>query len=289
MDLWTPQVNEKHFHPSFKTLRSLASKGALNVINSWTNGFTDRDNKFVKEFQTTFNSSFWELYLHASFKELGFKINFDHPAPDFMLQFGDDTINVEATIANNAEGYRPEFDKSNIWKIQDTDPYDSRQQTAIRIANAITCKSLKYQTKYNKLDHVKEHPFVLGVMPFDCPFTFSASQSAMRMVLFGMDEPILDVNINSSVGMKLDYSEISSITKFNSVGKSVEIPVGMFRDIRYSHISAVIFSNTATSRKVSALAGDLHEKAVLWSEDITRLKVDLNLKFIRFKNIMKHC
>lgn len=32
-------------------------------------GFEDRDGKFVKEFQTTFNSSFWELYLFACLRD----------------------------------------------------------------------------------------------------------------------------------------------------------------------------------------------------------------------------
>lgn len=41
------------------------------VLSGWASGFRDRDGKFVKEFQTTYNSSFWELYLFAAFKDLG--------------------------------------------------------------------------------------------------------------------------------------------------------------------------------------------------------------------------
>lgn len=37
----------------------------LNVLPGWPTDFEDRDGKFVTEFRTTFNSSFWEFYLHA--------------------------------------------------------------------------------------------------------------------------------------------------------------------------------------------------------------------------------
>ena len=38
----------------------------MNVINGWSKGLLGRKreaNKFIKEFQTSFNSSLWELYL----------------------------------------------------------------------------------------------------------------------------------------------------------------------------------------------------------------------------------
>ncbi|WP_232925945.1 hypothetical protein, partial [Pseudomonas syringae] len=38
-------------------------------------GFPDRNNKFVKEFQTTFNSIFWEVYLYMAFREYGFSLD----------------------------------------------------------------------------------------------------------------------------------------------------------------------------------------------------------------------
>jgi hypothetical protein len=40
----------------------------MDVLTDWARGFIDRDGKFVKEFQTTFNSCFWELYVYAVLK-----------------------------------------------------------------------------------------------------------------------------------------------------------------------------------------------------------------------------
>jgi hypothetical protein len=59
MRLFEPIVAESHQHPNFRNIMAAQNGFNLDVINDWANGFVDRDGKFVKEFQTTFNSSFW--------------------------------------------------------------------------------------------------------------------------------------------------------------------------------------------------------------------------------------
>ena len=41
----------------------------------------DRDNKIIKEFQTSFNSTFWEVYLYAVLKNYGLDVNFNFSTP----------------------------------------------------------------------------------------------------------------------------------------------------------------------------------------------------------------
>ena len=50
------------------------------VLSGWAHGFEDRDGKFIREFQTTYNSAFWELYLFAVLKLLGIEVNFSFDA-----------------------------------------------------------------------------------------------------------------------------------------------------------------------------------------------------------------
>lgn len=73
------------------------------VLQAWADGFEDRDGKFVFEFQTTFESCMWELYLHAYLKEIGAEINLSHHAPDFVID-GPTEFCMEATIAAPARG-----------------------------------------------------------------------------------------------------------------------------------------------------------------------------------------
>jgi hypothetical protein len=69
MDLFTPVAGEEAQHPYFRSIWKQANGFNCDVLNEWARGFKNRDGKFVKEFQTTFDSSFWELYLFAVMKQ----------------------------------------------------------------------------------------------------------------------------------------------------------------------------------------------------------------------------
>ncbi|PID48022.1 MAG: hypothetical protein CR967_01805, partial [Proteobacteria bacterium] len=72
MNLFEPTVDESRQHVNFKNIIKHNSQlyhaidkkreKEKEILQSWCKGFPDRDNKFVKEFQTTFNPSFWEIY-----------------------------------------------------------------------------------------------------------------------------------------------------------------------------------------------------------------------------------
>jgi hypothetical protein len=72
--------------------------GVREVVSGWADGFADRDGKFVEEFQMTYNSSFWELYLFAVLKHLGIKVDFSYEAPDFVAAAH--PFAIEAAIAS---------------------------------------------------------------------------------------------------------------------------------------------------------------------------------------------
>ena len=59
-----------------------------SVIETWADGFVDRDNNFVNEFQTRFNPCFWELYIFACLKELGLAADFAFSSPYFVVANG---------------------------------------------------------------------------------------------------------------------------------------------------------------------------------------------------------
>jgi hypothetical protein len=70
IDLFTPVVSESAQHPNFRNIHKQPNGFNCDLLNDWARGFQHRDGKFVKEFQTTFDSSFWELYLFAVMKQV---------------------------------------------------------------------------------------------------------------------------------------------------------------------------------------------------------------------------
>ncbi|BDA80226.1 hypothetical protein LPTSP3_g31560 [Leptospira kobayashii] len=155
MDLFTPVIPKESWHPYFKNIQDKPNGFTCDVLVDWAKGFVDRDNKFVKEFQSTFNSSFWELYLFALFKSMSFNIDFSKDRPDFVITAPIPFL-VEATVALNAQNKPPEHLRINFSPPDDLNKFNNDQ--IIRVANSIHSKIKKYRESYHKLNHVKNLP-----------------------------------------------------------------------------------------------------------------------------------
>jgi ribosomal protein L30 len=81
-DFLTPVVSLEQVHPGFRILRSEARYSpAREIIESMMRSYEDMDGNFIEQFQTTaFDARLWELYLFATFAELGYA-----PAPDLAI------------------------------------------------------------------------------------------------------------------------------------------------------------------------------------------------------------
>ena len=224
------------------------------VLLDWAKGFSDRDGKFVYEFQTTFESCLWELYLHACLKELGASIDFSFSSPDFVLNAGEELC-VEATIAAPAAGGIPAHGFDAIANIPD-DFNDFNSQATLRICNSFTTKEKKYREKYSHLAHVWEKPFVIAVASFDRPFSHMAASRPIVSALYGLyhDEELTIVNDSSNV---ISYN-VDKVIKSDSVN----VPLGYFLNDSYRNVSAVIYSSLATWGKIRALADNPYAHSV---------------------------
>jgi hypothetical protein len=223
------------------------------VLQNWAEGFVDRDGKFVKELQTSFNSSFWELYLFACLKRMGFETDFSFRSPDFVASRGWERLCIEATTANNAEGTKEEWERElTAEALEAIDRRAVVDSATFRLANALSAKYRKYVADYAKLAHVKNIPFVIAIAPFDQPYFWVQNDQAMRRVLYGFDEfdykDFPEENRREVYG----FTTIEYIEKPNGT----RIPLGFFKRPEMPEISAVLFSNTATLGKIHALNQD---------------------------------
>ncbi|MDW2776323.1 hypothetical protein [Pseudomonas sp. BEA3.1] len=256
MDLLTPLFDQDKLHQHFKTISDgrIGRHYQRDEIMRWLEGFPDRDKKFVNEFQTTFNSSFWEIYLYATFREYGFSFDWKHAAPDFLLTAADTTFTVEATTANHAADGTPEWGEPLTPDFYDNVDFNELNRIAIiRLANAFMSKSKKYLDKYANHGHVKGRPFVLAVAPFEQPGFHLQAYRPIEAMLFDhyVDEAEYMANPQRFPNGPLARS-LGTVEKDNGA----EIELGFFHNPRFSHISAVAFSHLATWGKVDAMCGN---------------------------------
>lgn len=249
LDLFTPLVPVADFHPAFSKLIEHGLPFGREVLNQWAEKFEDRDGKFVKEFQTTFDSSFWELYLFAAFKELGMKCDLTKSRPDFCI-LSPDAFSVEAVVSLNAEG-APGVPEANPFKFP-TDLNEFNRQAMIRLLNSLNSKYRKHTESYSKLEHVKGKPFVIAVAPFDQPKFHLQGHRAIEAVLYRyyVDEEaflkVADGNAHPSA------QDMECVIK----DSGAKLPLGLFCDARMSGLSAVIQSTSGTWSKVTAMSDD---------------------------------
>lgn len=242
-------IDERDLHPKFKFLRDNHMLiGERNVLTNWTDGFIDRDNKIIKEFQTTFHSSFWEFYLFRVFKELDFEIDFRNDRPDFIIN-SPEKLFIEAVVSNIKKEGREEETRNaeDVYSMlvpphKQDDFHEVLDEAIVRNSSAILSKSAKYLDKYIKCEWVdSDKPFVIALSSFD-------------QINYGREHfyPMLALLYGQYFYPESDNYELKeSILK---PGTNSSIPLGLFKDKSYEHISAIIFSCTVTLGKLTSLS-----------------------------------
>lgn len=265
MDLFKPVAAPERLHPHFQTLLDDARRPVREELMRWAEGFPDRDRKFVYEFQTTFNSSFWEIYLYALFREYNFSFDWDAASPDFALQAGSSSFIVEAATANAAEGKIKEWEKEPgtfTDAVMQGEFGELNREAMIRLANALLGKLRAYRNKYSKLDHVKAKPFVIAVAPFEQRDFQYQYDRPIRAVLYDeyVDEDAYKRN-PASYPNGPPTVNLGFIEKDN--GTSIQL--GIFRDDQWQEVSAILFSSTATWGKVDVMSKASDAQGMVWS------------------------
>jgi hypothetical protein len=265
INLLKPVVEAEKLHKNFVSILRHSKKEDGEELLRWCKGFPDRDKKLVKEFQTTFNSSFWEIYLYALFNEIGLPMDWAHSSPDFVVEYNNRKVIIEATIAAAASGKTPEWEK-NIKEAPPTRFKEMNIESIIRLSNSIVSKCRKYKEKYSKLEHVRSNPFVIAVAPFEQPhFNLQCETPIMALLYdFYVDEDAYNDDPQLYPNGPPDVS-LGFVEKDNGA----EIELGLFKDDSHSEISAIILSTTATWGKVESMSKSTEFRfinTVWWSE-----------------------
>lgn len=259
LDIFKEQIKESELHPKYKIIRDcLKYTGEQEVLKDWINGFIDRDNKIVKQFQEDFHSAFWEFYLFAVFKEAGFEIDFTKNRPDFIVT-KPQKIYIEAVVSNIKQNGIKEEERTLEDILSMLKPVhlhknfnDNLNESITRYSNSIESKYKKYngytdsKNKYKKgyiedKDFDKSAPYIIALGGYEQINYGNNFYYAMLSLLYGLHYD----NLNDK------YSRKEFILKPNTDSK---IKLGLFLNDERKNISAIIFSSTVTLGKLTSLS-----------------------------------
>lgn len=250
VDLFTPIVPIENWHPNFARVMAERGNAVRDVISAWAEDFVDRDGKFVVEFQRTFNSSFWELYLYAALRSLGIEPDMRFDAPDFVCP--DAGLAIEAVIAGHALGAKPEWERT-MADLTHLDVNARYIATLARLSTALDAKVRLYRERYSRLPHMEGLAYVIAIHNFATPDAHQLGDVAMQRLLYDVWE--------EGQFMKND---------------TVPLPTGLFLDNRFAEVSAVIFSSVATFGKARVLSdtqGEIVVQAVRIRGNIEPIRI----------------
>lgn len=226
--------------PEFDLLTTTISHWpALMAVGESYLALPNPDANFVPDFQTSnFASRLFELYLFNCFREQGLNVRQAHVSPDFFIEKDGNACWIEAVTANSE---LPRTGGIGKWVHAPKDRIDRLTgNSAERFAKTLRGK---LQRNYHELAHVKEQPFALAVADFHVSGSMVWSREALPTYLYGLRADVVgDGAERRAIGVP-----IAKLTGQHS------IPAGLFRDPDFAHLSAVLFSNSATLAKFNRM------------------------------------
>ncbi|CAH2405407.1 hypothetical protein [Mesorhizobium ventifaucium] len=241
LDLFTPRFRKEKLHNHFRLISADPDYAkAQPIIQNWATGLLDRrgeSQKFINEFQTTFNSSMWELYLNRALIDLGCSVDFSKSAPDFFVRGpGNYEFNIEAVVSDQP----PTAKQQKTFNEQ-----DFKTRGALKLAGKIRDKLDLYRGSngkkhpYSSMSHVRDRPFVIAIAPFDSDLSLTQNNELINMVLLGLTPPVLE------------GPDLGKQDKMTSLRKpsGAQVDMGVFTNDSFKEISAVFFSTLGTFGK----------------------------------------
>jgi ribosomal protein L30 len=163
VDFFKPLVPEDRFNPVFRILAGPKYSPARGLIEAMMRFHEDADGNFIEQFQSTaFDARIWELYLFATFSELGYAALPDLAVPDFIFSSPFGSFGIEATTANPgaAVATPPDTKGKMLAYIENYIP--------IRLARSLRNK-LDRKKPYWEFPDMKGKPFIIAIQDFHAP------------------------------------------------------------------------------------------------------------------------
>jgi len=232
-DFFKPIVASEKLNSSFRVLtEQMRYSPARDIIAAMMRFYQDTDGNFVEQFQTTaFDARIWELYLFATFTELGYAPAPELTVPDFIFSSPRGSVGIEATSINPSLTRPVKPPEDAIEFLAYIENY-----IPIRLARVLNRKLSKRKPYWNEPE-MEGKPFVIAIQDFHSPGMMRMVSGAVSDYVFGVRE-------------KLDggYEDIEE-----HVWKNLREKSGFFNFPGAENISAVIVNAQGTLPKFNRM------------------------------------
>lgn len=244
LDFFKLQAPQERLNSAFVQLtQEEAFAAARQIVGPMMRWYEDADGNFVEQFQTAgFDARLWELYLFATFVEMGYRIDRIHAVPDFTCEGVLGKFSVEAVTVNPTRNKEGSIVPPPAHDTPEALQKFIKEYMPIKFGSALTSKlSKKYWLKQN----VAGMPLLFAIQDFSAPMSLLLTRQSLPIYLYGYDH---DWEKDADGRLHIRPRKISQ----HRWGEK-EIPSGFFNLPGAENISAVLFSNSGTISKFNRM------------------------------------
>ena len=268
--------SSKKISDKFKLLLDEQYTAERKLLGSWIEDFHVKDglDKTVNQFQETFHSTFWEIYLNKVFKKSGYEVDEKIVSPDFCISKNEKKIFVEAVVSNIARDEPKESARTVDDIYGNNDLYSIIDESITRLYNSVCNKFERFDNAYSHNDEVLNSPFIFAIGDYAQINYGQSYYYPLLALLYGayydVDDKKADLKILCQDSFGKEYKFLENHKKKNGAN----LKIGLFNDSKYSYISALIYSCTTTLGKLSSLCENHvpYDKCIVLDREINNLE-----------------
>ena len=242
VDFFAYSKPRERLNPDFIQLaESPGYIAARRIIEPMMRWYEDADGNFIEQFQTTgFDQRIWELYLFATFVEMGYELSRKVAVPDFNLEGPYGKLAIEAVTVAATQGGQmdPPPDITTEAGMADY----LAHYMPIKFGSPLFSKLNK---RYWEQPDIAGQPLAFAIEDFSSPGSMIFTRSAISRYLYGYE---YDWRHDETGVLVITPRKITE----HRWGAKV-IPSGFFDQPDTENISAVIFSNSGTIAKFNRM------------------------------------
>lgn len=257
LNFFSNTKKKKDLNPDFlKLTEDEGYSPARGIIEPMMQWYDDPDGNFIEQFQTTgFSPRLWELYLFATFTEMGYSISRVHAVPDFVCDGIPGEFAVEAMTVNPTQDRTGAIVPPPQCETEEDFFSFLREYMPIKWGSTLTSKLSK---KYWEKPSAAGKPLLFAIQDFFDLGSMRYTSTSLPIYLYGYDHDW----IHDDEG-KLVITPRKIVS--HRWGEK-EIPSGFFDLPEVENVSAVLFNSSATISKfnrMGLLAGFGSSRVVL--------------------------
>ena len=214
----------------------------------WVNFHELADSNFIKELGDNFNTRFWEMYLGAAFRKIGFNPTSADSGPDLEIDSDTKTIWVEAHAAKAGTTDDRAYGVTNGTRGVPVD------KILLRLRNSISKKYLEDYRKYISDETIgPDDPYVIAINGYDIPSSGGDSfPTYIMQAVFGIGNGYGIINKETGKIIEQGYRPRTEIPKT----RGAPVTATVFEDENYSGISAILYSRASVGNGPDDLGTD---------------------------------